>query len=112
MNRSRKIVIVCNCLLNANAKIRPYALCPGVDTAALGPIISQGIGLVQLPCPETSYLGMTRWGMTKEQYDTAGYRAHCRTILGPVLLEIAAYARAGYELLEILGPNPALNCLN
>ena len=41
-----------------------------------------GIGLVQLPCPETLYLGMERLPMTRQQYDTPEYRQLCGALAG------------------------------
>ena len=35
MHRSKKIVIVCHCLLNANAKVYPLAQCGGVYSEVL-----------------------------------------------------------------------------
>jgi predicted secreted protein len=36
--------------------------------------------VVQIPCPETSYVGLKRWWFTKELYDSVSYRRHCRRI--------------------------------
>lgn len=110
MHRSRKILIVCNCLLNANAKVFPLAQCGGVYTQSLSQSIAAGVGLLQLPCPETVYFGLKRWGMTREQYDTLTFRNSCRQILEPSLAQISAYADAGYELLGIVGMDGSPNC--
>ncbi|MDJ0622385.1 MAG: hypothetical protein QNJ17_05440 [Desulfocapsaceae bacterium] len=74
MNRGRKILIVCHCILNINAKIQPLAPVQGVLTETIRPYLDDGCGLFQLPCPEVSYLGMNRWGMTREQYDHPAFR--------------------------------------
>ncbi len=73
MRRSQKVVVLCHCLLNANVKVRPLASYEAVLPAILNGFPSAG--LFQLPCPETSFLGLSRWGMTREQYDQIG-RAH------------------------------------
>ena len=101
MKRSRKILIVCHCILNANAKVHPLAAVPGVSTDVISPHVAAGAGLFQLPCPETAYLGMNRWGMTREQYDNRSYRAHCRTILDAPLAQMLAFRPSGNE-------NPAI----
>jgi predicted secreted protein len=85
MKRSRKILIVCHCLLNANSKVYPLASAPGVYLDAMRKPMEEGFGLFLLPCPEAGHLGMSRWGMTREQYDHANFRAHCRTILSPAV---------------------------
>ncbi len=110
MNRGKRILAVANCILNANAKITPYAFYPGANLAALRPFLETGAGLLQLPCPETSYLGLSRWGAAKEQYDVPAFREHCAAILRAPLLELCAYRDAGYELLGILGVNGSPSC--
>lgn len=110
MNRSRKILITCHCVLNANAKVYPLATERGIFSNVVSPYIEAGCGLFQLPCPELSYLGMNRWGMTKEQYDHPNFRAHCRDILRYPLVQLQAFARAGYELVGILGMDGSPNC--
>ena len=38
--------------------------------------MSEDVGVIQLPCPEATFLGMRRWGMTREQYDVPAFRRH------------------------------------
>lgn len=110
MNRSRKILIVCHCLLNANAKIPPLASVQGVFTDMILPSINEGCGLFQLPCPETSYLGMYRWGMTREQYDTPAFRSHCRKILETPIDQLVSFKQADYEFTGLIGMDHSPNC--
>ncbi|MDD2389851.1 MAG: hypothetical protein PHP23_08990 [Desulfobacterales bacterium] len=110
MKRNKKILITCHCILNANSKVYPLATVGGVFSNAVSPYIETGCGLFQLPCPELSYLGMNRWGMTKEQYDHATFRAHCRNILKYPLIQLQSLAQAGYELVGILGMDGSPNC--
>lgn len=110
MNRSRKILITCHCALNANAKVYPLASVGGVFSDVVSSYIEAGCGLFQLPCPELSYLGMNRWGMTKEQYDHPNFRSHCRNILRYPLAQLQAFTQGGYELIGILGMDGSPNC--
>jgi len=110
MKRSRKIIVVCNCILNANAKIHPLANYAGIKEEVILPYLRQGVGILQLPCPETSYLGMNRWGMTVEQYDNPGYVNHCRRILEPSLAEIQAFCSAGYVMKGVIGVEGSPSC--
>jgi len=110
LKRSRKILMICHCLLNANAKVRPLASYPGVLMEVLEPYLRQGVGIVQLPCPESSYLGVNRWGMSKEQYDHPHFRRHCRHILTPVLDQVEAYRASGCEIIGVVGANGSPNC--
>jgi len=110
LNRSKKIIVVCHCMLNANAKVSPLAVYPGVLAEVIQPFIDQGAGIVQLPCPETAYLGMNRWGMCIEQYDHPNYRRHCKKILQPSVDQIEAFSKAGYEICGIIGADGSPNC--
>ena len=110
MQRSRKILLVCHCLLNANAKVRPLARYPGVLMDALEPFFRQGVGIVQLPCPESSYLGVNRWGMSREQYDHPRYRRHCRDLLLPVMDQVESFRASGCGLVGVVGADGSPNC--
>ena len=110
MNRSRKIVIMAHCILNANAKVTPLATYPGVLEGVVKPFIENGTGIVQLPCPESTFLGMNRWGMSKDQYDHPAYRAHCRNLLIPYIHQIIAFKKAGYTFEGAVGINGSPSC--
>lgn len=110
MQRSKQIQILCHCLLNANAKVFPLALCGGVYQTAVQGAIAAGVGLVQLPCPETCYLGMNRWGMTCEQYASQHFREFCRDLLRPSMYQITAFIAAGYQIIGVVGMDGSPNC--
>lgn len=110
MNRSRKILITCHCVLNANAKVYPLASAGGVFTDAVSESIRDGIGLFQLPCPEVSYLGLDRWGMTRKQYDHPNFRNHCREILKYPMIQIEAFLKTGYRVVGLIGMDGSPNC--
>jgi predicted secreted protein len=108
--RSREIVVVAHCHLNVGTKVHGLADYPGARVDVIAPLIEQGVGIVQLPCPEATYLGMKRWGMTVEQYDTPAYRRHCRAILAPVLDTLVVLAQDGCTIREILGVEGSPSC--
>ncbi len=110
MKRGKKVFIVCHCLLNSNAKIFPLADTSGVYADEIEPLIREGAGLVQLPCPETCYLGMNRWGMTKEQYDHRAFRDFCKMLLHPIMLQISAFVEKGYSISGVAGMDGSPNC--
>lgn len=109
MRRSGKIILVAHCMLNPNAKVKGLAITPGALPIA-GEIIKDGIGIIQLPCPEQSCFGSLRWGATKEQYDTLGYRKKCRALLSDIAEQIAEYLRCGYSVIGALGMNGSPTC--
>ena len=109
-SRGRRIAVVAHCVLNANSKVLGLASYPGAITQLVSGLIDGGLGIVQLPCPEATFLGMRRWGMTYEQYDTPAYRRHCREILGPVVDELAAFADVGYTIERAIGIDGSPSC--
>jgi predicted secreted protein len=109
-DRSRRIVVVAHCVLNANARVGGGARYPGADLEVLKPYLDEGVGIVQLPCPETTFLGMNRFGMTRNQYDTEAYRRHCAEVLRPSVESLGQFARAGYELEAVIGVEGSPSC--
>jgi predicted secreted protein len=110
MERGKRILVACHCLLNANAKVFPLARYPGAFLPALRPFLEDGTGIVQLPCPETVYLGMARFGMTREQYDHPRFRAACREMLGPQVDQLSAFVAAGYAVTAVVGMDGSPSC--
>lgn len=110
MHRSKKIIVVSHCILNANAKVGPLAEYPGVLCSVMDDFIKDGTGIVQLPCPESSYLGINRWGMCYEQYDHPKFRRHCRRILKTSIDQLEAFIAAGYEIIGVIGADGSPNC--
>jgi predicted secreted protein len=74
------------------------------------PLIERGVGIVQLPCPEVSFLGMRRWGMTVEQYNTPAYRRHCRKILRTTIDTLRALADDGCAIEGVVGVEGSPSC--
>ncbi len=110
MNRSKEIVVLAHCILNSNAKVKPLAKYRGVLTEIVGEFIKNGTGLIQLPCPESTYLGMNRWGMSKDQYDHPSYRSHCRKLLIPYVNQIETFLKSGYAIKGVIGVNGSPSC--
>lgn len=110
MQRSKKILLLSHCLLNANAKVERIALYQGALTDLIVPLIERGYGFLQLPCPEMLHGGMARWGQVKEQYDTPFFRRHCETLLRPILDQIIDYRAHGYEIVGCIGVDGSPSC--
>ena len=54
--------------------------------------IEKGVQLLQLPCPEFMLYGARRWGHVKDQFDNPFFRAQCRSMLEPIMLQLQEYA--------------------
>jgi predicted secreted protein len=96
-----RVAYVAHCLANQNAKVSEFAKCAGVVAPLIERLRANGYELQQLPCPEMSYLGVVRWWQSREQYDTPGYRRHCRALAKPVADTLALHLEHGYDVVII-----------
>jgi predicted secreted protein len=107
--RAKKVAFVANCILNQNAKVNGFAFFPDLIFEMVEVLHKHHFGLVQFPCPETSYAGTRRWWYVREQYDTPAFRKHCQRILVSVLDQMEAFDQAGYKL-AIVGLDGSPSC--
>lgn len=101
---------MCHCLLNSNSKILGLSFYDGALLPVVNKHLATGAGIIQLPCPEITYLGLKRWGMTREQYDTPFYRRHCIEILTPYVDQILEYIDNGYSIEGVVGVDGSPSC--
>lgn len=99
--KRRRVAYVAHCLVNQNAKVSEFAKCEGVVTPLVDQLRAKGYEIEQLPCPEMNFLGVSRWWQSREQYDTPGYRRHCRALARSVVDTAELHAQAGYDIVII-----------
>ena len=109
MLRYKKLVLLSHCILNQNSVVLPLARAKG-GFPIVKFFLDQGIGIIQLPCPEFKFLGPERKPMNKEEYDSPKYRILCREIFTPILEDIKKYLKQDYSLVGILGINESPTC--
>ncbi len=80
MLRANKVILVSHCILNQNSVVRPLARAKGAFEEIVKMISQRGFGIVQLPCPETLFLGLERLPMSKAEYATPEYIALCERL--------------------------------
>ncbi|WP_371853600.1 CD3072 family TudS-related putative desulfidase [Enterococcus hulanensis] len=101
---------VSHCVLNQNAVIHGWERARGAFPFAIE-LLSRGIALIQLPCPEFIVLGGDRPPMTYEEYrELPNYRQTCQELLEPMIQQIQTYQAEGYQYLGIIGINESPNC--
>ncbi|MEK3719327.1 CD3072 family TudS-related putative desulfidase [Paenibacillus sp. FSL H8-0034] len=110
MKRNKKIIVTSHCVLNQNAVVAELARSNGVMTSVIEWSHQQGYGIIQLPCPEFTFLGPERPPMTVEQYDTPEFHAHNRKILAPVIEQLQVYQNHGYTIVGGLGIAGSPSC--
>lgn len=98
-----RIALLSHCLANQNAKVAEYEVAPGALSPVLALLRAEGFVIQQMPCPEMTFLGCSRWWQVRAQYDTPGYRRHCRTVAQSVADVLAAQGGAGGGDLVFLG---------
>ena len=100
--RSKRIVFVSNCVLNANNKVREFARYPGMFFEIVSTLNKYGVGVQQMPCPETLYMGNQRWWNARNLYDNAGFRRFCRELARQTADYLENYQIIGYQSVAIL----------
>ncbi|SHK24057.1 Predicted secreted protein [Geosporobacter subterraneus DSM 17957] len=110
MHRAKKILFTAHCILNQNAVIRQWERAKGGFNTFIQKTLENNISIVQLPCPEFTFLGEDRPPMTKQEYDTEAYRRHSREILGIILKQFQEYLNHGYQIVGILGIQGSPSC--
>lgn len=108
--RGKKVVFVANCLLNANNKVREFARYPGMFSAVVRLLDDAGFGVIQMPCPETLYMGNQRWWHSRNLYDNVGYRRFCRQLAGQMADYLHNYRLVDYEVVAILTCDGSPTC--
>lgn len=110
MQRSKRIILISHCIINQNTVIPEEARALGAIPSAVEWLVKEGLGIMQLPCPEFSFLGFNRPAMTYEQYDTVEYRQHIQEILAPFVKQLVEYKNNGYEIVGMLGVQSSPSC--
>lgn len=95
------VAFVAHCLLNQNSKVNEGAVEPGIHLPLVEVLREQGWKVEQMPCPELTFTGLNRFWAVKEQYDTAGYRRHCRTLAEAVAGAAGAYVACGVAVVLV-----------
>lgn len=105
--RSRRIVAVINCILNQNARDFGAARYQGMNTDIIGILNKHGVGVLQLPCPEMSCLGLSRSrpkGLSiRDVLDTPDGRKCCMQLSTSVVDQIHEYIKHNCKVLAIMG---------
>jgi predicted secreted protein len=108
--RSRKIALVAHCLLNQNSRAKGLAKRSSITKEIIEFLIHKEISIIQMPCPELAYAGVSRMPQTKEQYDNARFRRYCRRIAEEIANQMQEYANCGVQLKIILGVEGSPSC--
>ena len=111
MERSKRIIFLCHCILNQNVKPLGKEKYPGAAKEVLQMLSEADVGIVQLPCPSVeSFSEIERERKPKSFYDTPKYRNYCKKLAKVIIKQIENYMKAGYRVIGILGVELSPNC--
>ncbi|MBS4538762.1 hypothetical protein GOQ27_09820 [Clostridium sp. D2Q-11] len=110
MHRKKQIIYIAHCVLNQNSVIREWERAQGAFNDIIRVIIDNNISIIQLPCPEFTFLGEDRPPKTKEEYDTPEYREICTNLASKVVNQMKEYLNHEYKIIGILGIMGSPSC--
>jgi len=108
--RSRKLALVAHCILNQNSRVFGLAERAGMINGIVRVLMRNDVGVIQMPCPELAYAGLSRQPKTKEQYDNARFRKLCRKISKDLAEQINEYRKYEIDLVAVVGVDGSPSC--
>jgi predicted secreted protein len=108
--RSGRVAIVAHCILNQNSRVPGLAERSSIITEIVEFLENNDIGIIQMPCPELAYAGVSRRGQTKELYDNPVFRRNCKKIAEEIVDQIQEYSRCQIKTELIIGVEGSPSC--
>ena len=125
--RSRRVVFVSHCLLNENVRFLGGATRAGAVCEVVDPYLRDGVGIVQLPCPEQhawggvlkrSMLRLYGRPILRRRAVRRGFVAVARRVTEfeyarlarRAAAEIADYISCGFEVVDVVGVGASPSC--
>lgn len=100
-NDRKEVLVLGHCLLNPIARVK--------GAKPVAPVDPKGTSVIQLPCPESMYLGMRRREVTRDQLDHPSYRRFCKEIFTPFADMLEDLAAHGVSI-RIIGVPKSPSC--
>jgi predicted secreted protein len=108
--RGGRFVVVIDCVLNQNVRDQGAANCPAMNFEFLRLCHENGIGIMQMPCPEIAALGFKRQRppgtSIRQALDTLAGQQACAELAASVVGRIVELSGQGFQPLAVLGGNP------
>lgn len=105
-----RLLVVSHCLLNPYSSVKGRRTPKETARLVVGRAVAEGVGLVQLPCPEFTIEGPNRWAKSYEQYDQTFFRDHCARLVEPVVDQLREYVADGTRVLGVIGVEGSPSC--
>lgn len=121
--RSKKVVLMSHCILNANAKADSTAYIPGANEQILQLLMQLKVGIMQMPCPEILAIGLDRGdprgGERPILMENTRIRAEMQksqasevldTFVNQIVLQVEQYINNGFNVVGIIGVDRSPTC--
>jgi len=108
--KSGKIALIAHCILNQNSRAAGLAEKSSILNEIVEFLAYNGIGIIQLPCPEVAYAGISRQPKPREQYNNAEFRRLCKKIAKDFAIQATQYEANGIKLKLVLGVDGSPSC--
>ena len=108
--RSKKVVFLAYCLLDQNARAKGLAKYYGPVSEIVETLTTNGVGMVQMPCPELLYSGFDRTPRPRTWYDNKQFQSICRECAEQVVELVDRYVKNDYQIVAIIGVEHSPSC--
>lgn len=121
--RSKKVVFIAHCFLNQNAISDGTAVYPAAFKKVIEVFLNLDIGIIQLPCPELSCLGLDRGNIhgvdcpviventrIRKEMQKTDVNILFTNLINQVMQQVLEYHKYGFEIIGIIGANRSPNC--
>jgi predicted secreted protein len=121
--RSKKLVLTAHCILNQNSISDSTADFPGTFKEIVDLLLEWNVGIIQLPCPELTCLGLDRGDVhgaerpllvensrIRNALNQSSPAKKLRIIVDQVIYQIEEYLKNGFSILGIIGINRSPSC--
>jgi predicted secreted protein len=122
-NRSRKLILVAHCVLNQNSISDGTADFPSQFSEVVELLMENQVGIIQLPCPELTCLGLDRQDTAGAQRELLSENTRIRGLMegehnlrelrdrsDDVVTQVGEYRRHGFDVLGLIGINRSPSC--
>jgi predicted secreted protein len=97
-------------MLNVHSLEKNLAEYPELEEDIVKKALDQGVGFVQLKCPETRLHGIERLPMPKDSYDKPKIRESYRKQAQEEMLPLKEFVKNGAEIVAIIGAKASPSC--
>jgi predicted secreted protein len=97
-------------MLNVHSLEDNLAENPGLEEDIVKIAVEQGVGFVQLRCPETKLHGVERLPMPKDTYDKPNIRENYRKQAEEEVLQLKEFVKKGAEIVAVIGAEASPSC--